>query len=91
MRRPTFMHGVIVAAVLAFVASVVVATLTPFIGLNSVVRLMIPALSFAYILYLLRSSYERTGRITTLSLWSALASVTWWISPPLPFYVLTHV
>jgi len=91
MRRPTFMHGVIVAAVLAFVASVVVATLTPFIGLNSVVRLMIPALSFAYILYLLRSSYERTGRITTLSLWSALAIVTWWISPPLPFYVLTHV
>lgn len=91
MRRPTFMHGVIVAAVLAFVASVVVATLTPFIGLGSVVRLMIPALSFAYILYLLRSSYERTGRITTLSLWSALAIVTWWISPPLPFYVLTHV
>jgi hypothetical protein len=85
------MHGVIVAAVLAFVASVVVATLTPFIGLGSVVRLMIPALSFAYILYLLRSSYERTGRITTLSLWSALAIVTWWISPPLPFYVLTHV
>lgn len=91
MRRPTFMHGVIVAAVLAFIASVVVATLTPFIGLSSVVRLMIPALSFAYILYLLRSSYEHTGRITTLSLWSALAIVTWWISPPLPFYVLTHV
>jgi len=85
------MHGVIVAAVLAFVASVFVATLTPFIGLGSVVRLMIPALSFAYILYLLRSSEERTGRITTLSLWSALAIVTWWIYPPLPFYVLIHV
>jgi hypothetical protein len=91
MNRPTFLHGVAVAAVFAFVASAVIATLTPFIGLGSVVRLMIPALSFAYMLYLLRSSAERTGRITTLSLWSALAIVTWWISPPLPFYVLIHV
>lgn len=91
MSRPSFMHGVFAAAVLAFVASAVVATLTPFIGLGSVVRLMIPALSFAYILYLLRSSEERTGRITTLSLWSALAIVAWWVSPPLPLYVLVHV
>lgn len=90
MNRPNFYHGVAVAAVLAFVASTVIATLTPFVGLSSVVRLMIPALSLAYILYLLRSSAERTGRITTLSLWSALAVVTWWVCPPLPFYVLVH-
>lgn len=90
MNRPNFYHGVAVAAVLAFVASAVIATLTPFVGLGSVVRLMIPALSFAYILYLLRSSTERTGRITTLSLWSALAIVAWWTSPPLLFYLLIH-
>ena len=91
MNRPSFFHGVAAAAVLAFVASAVIATLTPFVGLGSVVRLVIPTLSFAYILYLVRSSDERTGRITTLSLWSALAVVTWWIAPPLPFYVLIHV
>jgi hypothetical protein len=90
MNRPNFYHGVAVAAVLAFVASAVIATLTPFVGLGSVVRLMIPALSLAYILYLLRSSAERTGRITTLSLWSALAIVAWWACPPLPFYVVIH-
>ena len=38
MKRPAFFHGVIVAAVLGFFASVVVATLTPFVGLGAVFR-----------------------------------------------------
>jgi len=91
MKRPTFFHGVVVAAVLAFAASVVIGALTPFIGVGSVIRLVIPAVSLAYVLYLIRSSTERVGRITTLSLWSVLAISTWWIGPPLPFYVLVHV
>ena len=91
MKRPTFFQGVVVAAVLAFAASVVIGALTPFIGVGSVIRLVIPVVSLAYVMYLLRSSTERVGRITTLSLWSALAVTVWWIAPPLPFYVLVHV
>lgn len=91
MKRPTFFHGVVVAGVLAFVASIIIGALTPFVGVGSIVRLVIPAVSLAYVMYLLRSSTERVGRITTLSLWSALAVATWWIGPPLPFYVLVHV
>jgi len=91
MKRLTFLNGVVVAAILAFVASAVVATLTPYIGTGSVVRLVIPGLAIAYLVYLMRSTKERTGRITTLTLWSVLAIVTWWIAPPLPFYVLIHV
>lgn len=91
MKRPTFFHGVVVAAVLAFAASVVIGALTPFVGVGSVVRFVIPAVSFVYVMYLLHSSTERVGRITTLSLWSALAITIWWIGPPLPYYVLVHV
>ncbi len=91
MKRPTFFHGVIVAAVLGFFASAIVATLTPFIGLGAVIRMVIPALGLAYLLYLFSRSEERVGRVTTLSLWSAFAAVTWWIAPPLPLYLLTHV
>ena len=91
MRRPGFLHGVAVAAVLAFAVSAVIAALTPFIGIGSVIRLVIPGISLAYILYLLRSCDVPVGRITSISLWSALAIVTWWISPPLPLYVLIHV
>lgn len=91
MKKLTFFHGVVAAAILAFAASAMIAVLTPFIGVGSVIRLVIPAISLAYIVYLLRSSAERVGRITTLSLWGALAVTTWWLGLPLPFYVLVHV
>jgi len=91
MKRPTFFQGVIVAAVLGFFASAVVATLTPFIGIGAVIRLAIPALGLAYLLYLFSRNKERVGRVTTISLWSALAAITWWAAPPLPLYLLIHV
>ena len=91
MNRPSFFHGVIVAAVLGFFASAIVATLTPFVGLGAVVRLVIPALGLAYLLYLFSRSEERIGRVITMSFWGVLAAVTWWIAPPLPFYLLIHV
>ena len=91
MKRPSFFHGVIVAAVLGFFASAIVATLTPFVGLDAVIRLVIPALGLAYLLYLFGRSDERVGRVTTLSLWGVLAAVSWWLAPPLPFYLLIHV
>jgi hypothetical protein len=91
MKRPSFFHGVIVAAVLSFFASAIVAALIPFVGLGAVIRLVIPALGLAYLLYLFSRSEEWVGRVTTLFLWSALAAVTWWIAPPLPFYMLIHV
>ena len=91
MKRPTFFHGVIVAAVLGFFASAVVATLTPFVGMGAVLRLVIPALALAYLLYLFSRSQERVGRVTTLTVWGALAVLTWWLAPPLPLYLLIHV
>ena len=91
MNRPGFFHGVIVAAVLGFFASAIVATLTPFVGLGAVVRLMIPLLGLAYLLYLLNRSSERLGRVTTLTLWTAMSAVAWWVAPPLPLYLMIHV
>lgn len=91
MKRPSFIHGVIVAAVLGFFASAIVATLTPFVGFGAVVRLLIPALGLAYLLYLFSRTRERTGRVTTLFIWTILAAVTWWFEPPLPLYMLIHV
>ena len=91
MKRPTFIQGVIVAAVFAFFASAIIATLTPFVGFFSVIRLVIPALGLAYLLYLFSRNKERVGRVTTIAIWSALAAVTWWVAPSLPLYLLIHV
>ncbi len=91
MKRPTFFNGVVVAAVLGFFASAIVATLTPFVGLGAVIRLVIPLLGLAYLLYLLNRTAERVGRVTTLTLWTAMAAITWWVAPPLPLYLMVHV
>jgi hypothetical protein len=91
MKRPSFFHGVIVAAVLGFFASAIVATLVPFMGLGTVVRLLIPLLGLAYLLYLLNQSTERLGRVTTLTFWAAMTAVAWWVAPPLPLYLMIHV
>jgi len=91
MKRPGFFQGVVVAAVLGFFASTIVATLTPFLGLGTVLRLLLPLLGLTYLLYLLNRSAEKLGRVTTLSLWAVMAIATWWIAPPLPLYLLIHV
>lgn len=91
MSRPGFPGGIVVAAVFAFSASAIAATLTPFLGFGSVIRLVIPALGLAYLLYLVSRSRTRVGRVATLSLWGALAAVSWWAAPPLPLYLLIHV
>lgn len=88
--RPRFFHGVIAAALLALAATALVVVLTPFVGLGSVIRLAAPLLGLAYLLYLLRSTSARTGRIVTMSAWSACAALAWWFAPSLPFYLLLH-
>jgi hypothetical protein len=85
MKRPGFFQGVVVAAVLGFAASTFIAVFTPFIGIGLVSRLAIPAMGLAYILYLFSRNEEKTGRITTLVLWSAMSLAAWWVGPPLPF------
>lgn len=90
MKTPTFLHGVIAAAALAFVASAMIGTLTPFLGVGTVLRLAVAVLAAGYLVYFFRSSSQRTGRVVTWSLWAALAVVTWWAAPPLPFYLLVH-
>lgn len=90
MKRPGFFHGVIVAAILGFVASAVFAALTPFVGTGAVLRLLIPALALAYVLYLLSRSRARVGRVTVVAAWCVLTAVTWWFAPPLPLYLLVH-
>jgi hypothetical protein len=90
-KRPGFVHGVIIAAIFGFFASAMLVTLTPLFGFGGVIRLLIPALGLAYLLYLMSCSKKRPGRVTTILLWSAMSLVTWWLAPPFPLYLLIHV
>ncbi len=90
MNRPGFLHGVAAAVVLGFFASAFAAVFTPFVGIGAVTRLIIPGLALAYILYLFSRNDERTGRVTTVVMWSAMTFTMWWLAPPLPFYFFIH-
>ncbi|MEO0575697.1 MAG: hypothetical protein AAF004_09550 [Pseudomonadota bacterium] len=91
MKRPGFAQGVVVAAVLGVIASTMVAALTPFVGFGGVIRIVIPVLSIAYLCYVLHSGGETLGRVTTLTLWTAMAVSAWWLHLPLALYVLLHI
>jgi hypothetical protein len=90
VKRPGFLQGVLLAAALGVVASVMGTVLTPLFGLPAVVRMLIPALGLAYVLYLLARTDERTGRVTALALWATMAVMSWWLAPSLPFYLAIH-
>jgi hypothetical protein len=90
MTRPGFLQGVMAAAVLGFIASAFIVVFTPFIGIGLVTRLVVPMLALAYLLYLFTRNDEKTGRVTTLVLWSAMTVATWWLALPLPLYLLIH-
>ena len=82
MNRPTFLNGVGLAAALAFVTAACVALLSLYIGAGLVVLFAVPAVAFAYVVYLLVSSRERSGRLTTLAAW---------LGPPLTVYIAVHL
>lgn len=90
MNRPSFFHGVVVGLVVALAAGAVFAALAPLLGPGIAVRLVIPAMGLAYLVWLLRRSADSTGRITTIALWSIVSAATWFIAPPIAVYVLVH-
>ena len=90
MKAPTFLNGVLIAALLAFLASAMLATLAPLLGAEAVLRLAVPLLTGAYLLLFFRRNRHRTGRIVSLAAWALLAVAAWWATPPLPLYLLLH-
>jgi hypothetical protein len=53
--------------------------------------MVIASASFSYILYLLRASGERLGRVTALAAWLLITVTTAWLAPPLMLCLLIHV
>jgi hypothetical protein len=77
--------------VLSACGAALLAALTPWLGAAPALRGVIALLGFAYIVYVIGSSGERVGRITTIACWLAVAAGAWLIGLPLAGYVLLHV
>ncbi len=91
MNRPTFLEGVVVALVASLVGRLLYAVLVPTLPGGPVLRLLIAGIALGYVIYLLRRSPERVGRITVLAVWSLAAGVLWLMGPPLLLYLSLHL
>jgi hypothetical protein len=90
MRRPSFFHGVVVALVIAAAAGAMYPALAPMLGAGTALRLIVPVLALAYLIFLFRRSTGSTGRITTVAVWLAVSAAAWLVAPPIPVYLLIH-
>jgi len=90
MKRPSFVQGVFVALVISIASGAMLAGLVPIMSPGAALRLMIPAMGLAYLIWLLRHSVESTGRITTVAAWCIVSAATWLVAPPISAYVLIH-
>jgi hypothetical protein len=88
---PSFGRALGAAFVLSLCGAAVLAALTPLTGTGTALRAVIALLGLAYALYLMATSGERVGRVTTAALWTAAASFAWFLGLPLVAYALVHV
>lgn len=91
MKRPTFFEGVGVALAASIAGGVLFTVLATLFASGFVLRGLIAGLALVYVLYLLRRSGERVGRLTALAAWLAAASGIWLLGLSPPLYVLAHL
>lgn len=91
MKAPTFLEGAAVALVLSLAGSVLYTALDTVVPGIPAARLLIAGLGLAYLVYLLRRSPERIGRVTAAASWVLVAGGLWFTHPPLLLYVCAHL
>jgi hypothetical protein len=91
MKRPTFFEGAGVALVASVGGGVLFTVLASLFAGGFVLRGLIASICLPYVLYLLRRSEERVGRVTTLALWLLASLGIWLLGLSLPLYLLAHL
>jgi uncharacterized membrane protein YuzA (DUF378 family) len=91
MKTITFPDGVLVALLTGLVGTVTFYGVSSVFGDNIAIRFIISGLTLVYILYLLRKSNERIGRVLIVTAWTVITFISWaiWIPPVL--FVLTNL
>ena len=91
MKRPGFLQGVGIALLAALLGEVLFVALKPLLGTYSALQMLIAIASLSYIIYLMRASGERLGRLSTLAVWLVVSVFCAWMSLHMVVYLLVHV
>lgn len=90
-RMPSLASGLLAALVASACGAALLSALSPWLGANTALRIVIALLGSAYVLYAIARSGERVGRLTTVACWLGVAGSAWVLDPPLAGYVLAHL
>ena len=88
--RAGFLRGVIIAAALALTGAVGYAGLSSILGGGSALQLITVLLGGCYVLYLLHTARDRSGRIATFGAWLLVSSSVWLADPGLGLVLITQ-
>lgn len=91
MKRPTFFEGVAVALVASLAAGACYAALVLVFPSAGVVRFVVAGLGLAYVVYLLKRTDERVGRVVAIAAWAIAALALWIFAPPTLLYLAVHL
>ena len=90
MIRPGFFEGVVVAVVASISGWALQLFLGAVCGGRGPLQLIVAGSGLGYVLYLLRRSDERVGRLSTGLAWLCSAALIGWFSLSLAFTVVAH-
>jgi len=90
MKSPGLIDGVIVAALIAAGAGIAGLLLGGFVGLGTLFKLLLSGASLVYLVYLLKRSGARVGRLVVISGWAIVGLCGWLLELGLVEQVLMH-
>jgi hypothetical protein len=91
MKRPSLFEGIAVALIAGITAAIVFPVLAIVLAPGFVLRLLIAVVSLVYLIYLLRRSQQKLGRLTVLGAWTLFAVATWLLAPSVISYAAIHL
>lgn len=91
MKTPSFLEGVALALAISLMGGVLYTALNSIMPTQAVINLLIPLLSLGYLIYLLRRSNQRIGRISVVLIWLVVAAFIWLFEPPFMLYLMMHI
>ena len=90
MKRPTFLTGVVVAVALSVLALAIGSIALVFLTGPLAIRLTVSVLTGTYVVYLLRSSGQHIGRVTTLAVIAVAVVAALLLDLSFPLYLAVH-
>ena len=77
MKKPGIIDGIIVAAIISIIAGAASLLFGGFIGHGDLFNLLLLGATLIYLLYLLKRSPTRVGRVVLMSAWACVSLVGW--------------